>query len=343
MRTGRTLRMFILALVALLLFSCTGCWDRKELNQISVCTMIGFDRVVRNGKPLILMSVLSLKLNAGLTAGGAGVGGGITNTPSSLGVIDSAEGETAGDALRNMSLRSPRVIFLGHAEMVIVGEDLARDGIQQVIDFCDRNKDIRYQADVAVCQGSALEALESQPEFEALNSVEILKIIRSSSRRSSKTVPANLLHVIYALITPGKDAAMPRMVLFLPPERGSTVGKGTPSGSSEESGGHGGGAGGQQGSTGGGQGAGAQGAQGGGAQAVQPAQQGGTGLQGGGSGAKTSSRNWASRTIRRRSRAAPRGGTSTRPWESRRRCTRIGKPWLWTDRLFSSGINWWAG
>ncbi len=269
MRIGRTLRMFILALVALLLLSCTGCWDRKELNQISACTMIGFDRVVRNGKPLILMSVLSLKLNAGLSGGGAG--GGATTYPPSLGVINSAEGETVGDALRNMSLRSPKAIFLGHVEMVIIGEDMARNGIQQVIDFCDRNKEIRYRIDMAVCQGSALEALESQPEFETLNSVEALKIIRSSSSRSSKTVPANLFQVVYALLTPGKDVAMPRMVVFLPPERGSTVRKGAPSGASEESGKQGGGAQGQQGSTGGAQLGGAQG---------QQAQQGSTGLQG---------------------------------------------------------------
>jgi spore germination protein KC len=261
--------MFIPALVALLLLSCTGCWDRKELNQISACTMIGFDRVVRNGKPLILMSVLSLKLNAGLSGGGAG--GGAATYPPSLGVINSAEGETVGDALRNMSLRSPKAIFLGHVEVVIIGEDMARNGIQQVIDFCGRNKEIRYRIDMAVCQGSALEALESQPEFETLNSVEALKIIRSSSSRSSKAVPANLFQVVYALLTPGKDVAMPRMVVFLPPERGSTIRKGAPSGASEESGKQGGGAQGQQGSTGGAQGGGAQG---------QQAQQGSTGLQG---------------------------------------------------------------
>jgi spore germination protein KC len=272
--------MLIPALVALLLLSCTGCWDRKELSQISVCAMIGFDRAVRNGKPLILVSVISLKLGTGLpgVAGGGGAAGGGTATPPSFGFVVSAEGETIYDALRNAGLRSARLIFMGHTQVIVVGEDLARDGIQQVIDFCDRHRDIRYRTDMVVCQGSALEFLESQPEYETLNSMEAFKIIKLSSQRTCKTVPADLFQVLSALLTPGKDVAMPRMVVFLPPERGATVRKGAPNAESEESGGWGSGTRGQQGGAGDKQ-EGGQGAQGGGALGQQ-AQEGGMEAQG---------------------------------------------------------------
>jgi len=233
LRISRTLRMIALVLVALLLTNCTGCWDRRELNQISVVTMIGFDRIVKDGKPRIVLSLLTLKLHAISPTTGI-TGGGIT--PPSLGFVDTAEGETIEDALMNISLRSPRTVFLGHTAMIMIGEDLARDGIQNVIDFCDRNKDIRYRTDVAVCQGSALETIEAQPEFENIASAEISKLIKANRLRTSNIVPANLFQVVYALLTPGRDVAMPRIHLFVPPERGSSVRKGPPNAESEEGG-----------------------------------------------------------------------------------------------------------
>jgi spore germination protein KC len=224
MRSNRGFSIVSLALVALLLLNCTGCWDRREVGTLDVVTMLGFDRIVKDGKPLILMSILTLNINA---MGGPGpTGSGMGVSPTSLGFVGSQEGETIQDALREMALRSPRLIYMGHVLVIVIGEGMARDGIQQLVDFCDRSKDVRYRTEMVTCQGSALEALESQPEFEALSSTETYRIIMNSASRVSKTLPANLFSVVYGLMTPGRDAAMPRMYLFLPPERGSFVRRG---------------------------------------------------------------------------------------------------------------------
>ena len=55
-------------------------------------------------------------------------------------------------------------------------------------------------------------------------------MIRNNPARLSKVVPANLFEVVYSLMTPGKETAMPRMSLFVPPERGSSIRKGPASG-----------------------------------------------------------------------------------------------------------------
>jgi spore germination protein KC len=43
-------------------------------------------------------------------------------------------------------------------------------------------------------------------------------------------MPANLIEVAYSLMTPGRSAAMPRLGLFVPPEKGSSIRKGPASG-----------------------------------------------------------------------------------------------------------------
>ncbi|MGD0153272.1 MAG: Ger(x)C family spore germination protein [Thermacetogeniaceae bacterium] len=218
--------MIALALAVLLLLNCAGCWDRRELDALNVATMIGVDRIVKDGKPRVLVSILSLKT----VVGGAPSGGGSVVMPPSLGYVSSAEGETITDAARNIALRSPRLLYLGHAQAIVIGERMAREGIQDVIDYADRNKEIRYRTEVVTCQGSALEALESQPEYESTSAMELSKMIRNDPVRISKVVPANLFNMIYSLMTPGKDAAMPRMSLLAPPERGSSIRKGPASG-----------------------------------------------------------------------------------------------------------------
>ncbi len=228
MRIHRAFRMITLVLVTLLLLNCTGCWDRKELDTLNVATMIGVDRIVKDGKPLVLFSVLSLKL---VTGGSSATGGtGSAAISPSLGYVTSAEGETIAAAARNIALRSPRVLYLGHVQAVVIGEGMAREGIQDAIDYGDRSKDIRYRTEVVTCQGSALEALEAQPEYESTAAVELSRMIRNNPAQLSKLVPANLLQVVYSMMTPGKDAAMPRLSIIPPPERGSTILKGTPSG-----------------------------------------------------------------------------------------------------------------
>ncbi len=228
MRIKRTLRMIALTLISVLLLNCAGCWDRREIDKLNVVMMLGVDRVVRDGKTRVLLSVLSLKLNSVVGSSGLGQGAGLV---PSMGFVDTAEGETIDDACRNIALRSPRSLYLGHVQAIVIGEEMARDGIQQVIDFGDRSKDIRYRTEVVTCQGSALEALEAQPEFEMLSSTELVELIKQDPAHISKTVPADLLHVVSGLMTPGREVAMPRLHLFSPPERGSSVRKGPPSSS----------------------------------------------------------------------------------------------------------------
>jgi spore germination protein KC len=190
--------------------------------------MIGVDRIVKDGKPLVLLSVLSLKLVPGGSSS-TGTNGSVVMPPT-LGYATSAEGETIADAARNIALRSPRVLYLGHVQAIVIGERMAREGIQDVIDYGDRSKEIRYRTEVIACQGSALEALEAQPEYEATASTELSRMIENDPVRLSKVVPANLFQVVYDLMTPGKDAAMPGLSLQKPPERGSSVRKGPASG-----------------------------------------------------------------------------------------------------------------
>jgi spore germination protein KC len=229
---SRFQKIATLALVCVMLAVSTGCWDRKEIDDLNVVTLIGFDRIVVNGEPRILATACILKSSVtGAATGLPSTGGG--GTSSAITQTVSVEGKTIADAARNFFMRTARQIYLGHILGVIIGEDLAREGIEEVIEAGSRNPLLRYRTQLVVCDGTALDALQATPEFEALHATELVKTIEFNSSFLSKSVQANLFRVAYDMMTPGRDPVLPHMNPFTPPERGSGIRKGAPSGTVE--------------------------------------------------------------------------------------------------------------
>jgi len=213
----------ILFLVFLLLFT-TGCWDRREIQILNINSAIGFDKITIDGQTKFMLSVLTIKPSQ--AAGGSenrGTGGGAQTQATTGGVVISVTGETIQDAVRNWGQRSSRQLFLGHTVLFVIGEDFAREGIGRVIDFGNRNRDIPERAMVAVCEGSAQDCLQAQSEFEPLLSTEISNILNFNRFYTSKTKGTNLFQVMYDLVNPGIELALPFLTSFTPPEKGSIV------------------------------------------------------------------------------------------------------------------------
>jgi len=216
-------RGLALVILCVLLLSVSGCWSRRETQQMNLSTALGFDRVMINDKEQWHLSVLSSK-----PQGGGGTSGGsssvISEPKKGLTVqVTTVSGETLWDATRNWNLRASRRLFLGQVLLVVIGEDTARAGIQQILDYLLRHQDIRGRIWVIVCQGSASDFLNAQPEFEPTISQEIEGIIRDTWYRSGKVIGIDLFKTTYALLTPGKEIVLPYMQLFVPPEPSSPI------------------------------------------------------------------------------------------------------------------------
>jgi len=210
-------------MIVTILITTTGCWSRRETQFLTINSALGFDRITVNGKPQILLSVLTLKPSA-MAAGGGGMGGtGASRMQVSSGEVISVTGATIEDAIRNWDLRSSRQLFLAHTVVLVIGESMAKEGIAQIIDFCMRDKDVPLRTWVVTCKGSARDALQAQPEFEPLTSTEIANIQYKNTSFVSKTARENVFNVVYDLLTPGREVSLSYMKTFVPPEKGLTM------------------------------------------------------------------------------------------------------------------------
>ncbi|MGM0714624.1 MAG: hypothetical protein ACQEU9_22745 [Bacillota bacterium] len=94
-----------------------GCWNRKELNDLAICVGIGIDKV-KTGYSVSVQIVDPAEVAANKGKPG--------RAPVTLFTMS---GATVFEALRKMTTISPRKIYMSHTRMLILGEELAREGI----------------------------------------------------------------------------------------------------------------------------------------------------------------------------------------------------------------------
>lgn len=226
MNKTRKLKIYLATLLIIFTpFTVMGCWGRRETKQMNLTTALGVDQVMVEGNSKFRFTVLSTKTPSG--SSGAGTSGGISEPQRSrASQVISYDGDTLWDAGRDYNLRAPRRLFIGQVIVVVVGEETARAGMGEILDFLLRHQDIRERVWLVVCQGSAADFLNAQPEEETIASVEIDGILKSAGVRTAKVKGIDLFNFSYDLITPGREAVLPYMTLFEPPEPSSPIRQG---------------------------------------------------------------------------------------------------------------------
>ncbi|NPC93035.1 Ger(x)C family spore germination protein [Bacillus sp. WMMC1349] len=159
--------LFILLLSVQLL---TGCWNRLELNELGIVGGMSIDK--KNGKQVVTTQVI----NPGQVAAKQGKG---QEAP----VITYREkGDTIFEAIRRMAKSAARRLYFSHLRILVIGEDLAKDGIGDILDFVSRNHEFRpdffiviakkTKAEDALRVLTALEEIPANKLFSALETSE---------------------------------------------------------------------------------------------------------------------------------------------------------------------------
>lgn len=172
-------RPFLLKNTLLLLYFCgsilfiTGCWDRTEVNDLAIVTAAAIDKKENNQIELTIQLFIPKSLSMGGGQGGGGGGGGqMTLTASHKGI-------NIADALSKLQAELPREIFWGQCKVFIFGENAAKEGIQEHMDFLLRHPEPRERAFLYVSEGEAKRILELSSTLERYSA----ESIREQSKR----------------------------------------------------------------------------------------------------------------------------------------------------------------
>ncbi|MNZ45634.1 Spore germination protein B3 precursor [compost metagenome] len=176
----------------------TGCWNRKEVNEIVIATAMGIDKA-EDG---YFVSVQVVDPNEIAPKKGAGGGTPIT--------VYKEKGRTVFEAIRKMTKVSARKVYFAHLRMLLISEELARtEGIGKVIEFISRDHEFREDFYLAISRGGSAEViLKGLTPIERIPANKMYASLKASELAWSATGSLQIDELLTDLLTEGKSAVM---------------------------------------------------------------------------------------------------------------------------------------
>lgn len=186
----KKIKICLLLFVAFLL---TGCGNYRELNDLAITTGIAFD--IKDNQYLVSYMIANSNKAE-------------TDSKSSETKITVYEGigNTISSAYMDLNSKNPKIPYISHLEVVIISEDLAKQGILEALDFLMRNPESRKEFYVVLSKD--IEAgilLKTLAPLESFSSQNIAEIIKSNKYDQSTIIMQKYSDVITDLLDQGVE------------------------------------------------------------------------------------------------------------------------------------------
>jgi spore germination protein KC len=160
----------LLLTAALMATFLTGCYDRRELDTLGIVMGVALD-MEKDENTEMTVQMVNVGAQGGSKKGGSKEGG------SEPYINVSGKGKNMNVIIREMQNNISRKIYVAHSQIIIFGEERAKAGIRDSIDFFARAPEARMTLHIFVAKGKGAEVLKSKPEFEKLPSTELSSIL----------------------------------------------------------------------------------------------------------------------------------------------------------------------
>ncbi|WP_066288005.1 Ger(x)C family spore germination protein [Bacillus sp. FJAT-29937] len=206
----RNILMIVTVISILIILS--GCWNRRELNQLAIVVGLGIDK--SEDQYLVTAQVVN---PAEIAKKGSGGG----KTPV---IVYQEKGETIFQAIRKITTRSPRKLYFAHQRMLVLGEDLAKEGIGEAIDFLSRDPELRTDFYIVVAKDSkAGDVLKVLTHLETIPANKMFASLETSDKEWAPTVTVTLDKLISDLVSDGINPALTGIVIKGDLEEGESL------------------------------------------------------------------------------------------------------------------------
>lgn len=187
--------LILLNLAVSLLLS--GCWSRRELNDLAIAVAAGVDKVGDRYRLSVQVAIPGQV--ASKKAG----------SPQAPATLYTAEGDTLFEAARRMTQISPRKIYFPHLRVFLIGESMARQGIAEILDFLLRDHEFRTDFFLVVTRGAtAEETLKIMTPLETIPANKLFNSLQTAAKAWSPSKAVTLDELINDLIKEGKHPVL---------------------------------------------------------------------------------------------------------------------------------------
>lgn len=176
MKNGNPMVMGKGVLIAVALSLCLGgCWDNREIEEQTLVVGLAIDKY-ENGIETTIQAPIPVKVIG--SGGGDGGGEGGQDAVQLL----TARGEDLSESFQVLQNKLNQGLSFGHMRLVVISEELAREGLEDLVDGLGRLHDVRRHMWPIVVEGKAAKALEAELKMEQIPANFLFDMVETGVR-----------------------------------------------------------------------------------------------------------------------------------------------------------------
>ncbi|MGN8841589.1 Ger(x)C family spore germination protein [Niallia sp. HCP3S3_B10] len=206
------MRRCLLSISIISIFLLTGCWDHSELNQNAIVTGIAVDKGETHKYKLSIESTSATELNPRTAQGLA---------PA---IVYSIEGDTMGEITHKFNVAISTHLVFSHTRLLVIGEEIAREGILSFMDYFDREREIRDDFNIVVAKdGEAVDFLRVINDYQKVSSLKIFPQLDHMLKEWGGTPGMKLNDFIRTYASEGQVPVLAAMIISGDKEIGGSM------------------------------------------------------------------------------------------------------------------------
>ncbi|MGI6685439.1 MAG: Ger(x)C family spore germination protein [Bacillota bacterium] len=156
-------KMFLYLTLMLFCLVNIGCWDIRDISRRAMITAIGIDKTEETSTSynftFEIIKPASLK----------------EETQETANMIETVEGTSLREAMEKLQVKVSRLAFLGHLQVVLIGENAGRKNFKDISDMIFREPQVASRVRLMFVQnGEAKDILEAKPKLYKYVAAELV-------------------------------------------------------------------------------------------------------------------------------------------------------------------------
>ena len=205
------MKKLLLSLITLLIiFLTSGCYNYKEINQMAITSSIGIDKDKTKNEYIVSAQIMNSKESE--------------ESEDSQITVYSRKGKTIHEALRDLTLKSPRRLYGNHLSKIVLSEEVASEGIQNILDIFNRVTEVRNEFVITIVKDDkASDVLKVLTSTETIPAEYVKLSLKSADNNSGLTYTTKLDEFVSLYLKKGIDPTVPVLKIDKKSKKGKTV------------------------------------------------------------------------------------------------------------------------
>lgn len=201
-------RIFAFIFVLFILFLSSGCYNYKEINEMAIVSSIGIDKDDDNY--VVSAQIMNSKESE--------------DSEDSQITVYSKKGKTIHEALRNLTLESPRKLYGNHLSKIVLSEEVAKEGIENILDLFIRVTEVRNEFIITIVKkDKASDVLKVLTSTETIPAEYVKLSLKTADLNSGLSYTTKLEEFLSLYYKKGVDPVVPVLSIEKKAKKGTTT------------------------------------------------------------------------------------------------------------------------